>query len=135
MTDRKSAYALKLLDPRWQKKRLLILERDQWKCVVCGNGKATLHVHHWQYEGADPWDTPDEWLSAMCADCHRGETELRRESEIVLIEACKVERWPWRTMAILAKAILRGVITRQEVESFLTREEMNRPKASETDNG
>ena len=45
---RKSYYE-KLLDPRWQKKRLEILNRDEFKCRSCGDDKSTLHVHHGYY--------------------------------------------------------------------------------------
>lgn len=41
-----SAYSEKLKNPRWQKKRLEIFERDGWKCRACQDEKSTLHVHH-----------------------------------------------------------------------------------------
>ena len=46
-------YAEKLKDPRWQKKRLEILERDAWVCQKCFDTKSTLHVHHRIYNGGD----------------------------------------------------------------------------------
>jgi len=65
------SYKDKLLDPRWQKKRLEILERDGWRCRYCGNDKLTLHVHHVLYlKGVDPWDYEDADLHALCEDCH-----------------------------------------------------------------
>lgn len=39
-------YKEKLKDPRWQKKRLEIFDRDGWKCVECGDKDSTLNVHH-----------------------------------------------------------------------------------------
>lgn len=33
---KKEEYAKKLMDPRWQKKRLEIFKRDGWKCQNCG---------------------------------------------------------------------------------------------------
>lgn len=66
-------YAEKLKDPRWQKKRLQILERDKWKCRACGETEKTLHVHHIFYmPGVDPWDVPDGLLITFCKDCHEG---------------------------------------------------------------
>lgn len=56
-------------DPRWQKKRLEIMERDGWKCVACGDGSNTLHVHHVLYSG-QPWETPDSFLQTLCEYCH-----------------------------------------------------------------
>jgi 5-methylcytosine-specific restriction endonuclease McrA len=63
-------YAEKLRDPRWQKKRLKILERDKWTCLACGSTKKTLEVHHAKYAGEDPWDTPDGFLVTLCGACH-----------------------------------------------------------------
>lgn len=64
------SYGDKLKDPRWQKKRLKILERDRWKCVVTGRADLTLHVHHRKYEG-EPWDCPDEFLETICEPIHK----------------------------------------------------------------
>jgi hypothetical protein len=65
----KKSYSELLLDPRWQKKRLQILERDKWTCVFCGNTKDTLHVHHLQYTN-NPWDVNNKNLLTLCKDCH-----------------------------------------------------------------
>ena len=65
-----STYSEKLKDPRWQKKRLLILERDGWSCQSCGDKESTLNVHHLWYEGNDPWDAPEESLLTLCEPCH-----------------------------------------------------------------
>ena len=64
-------YKEKLKDPRWQKKRLQILERDDWKCQVCMNDKDMLIVHHKQYiNGNDCWDYPNHFLITLCNKCH-----------------------------------------------------------------
>jgi hypothetical protein len=64
-------YSEKLKDPRWQKKRLQILERDEWLCRTCGRGDKTLHVHHSEYiSGRDPWEYEDKYLIVLCEDCH-----------------------------------------------------------------
>lgn len=63
-------YAEKLQDPRWQKLRLEILNRDNWSCRYCGDTSVTLHVHHRHYFGNNPWDTPPECLDTLCKDCH-----------------------------------------------------------------
>lgn len=68
---RRSSYAEKLKDPRWQKKRLEVLQRDEWKCVYCGADDKTLHVHHLMYwPGRDPWDYRNEFLQSLCYECH-----------------------------------------------------------------
>ena len=63
-------YKDQLLDPRWQKKRLSILERDNWKCTYCDNDKSTLMVHHLIYEHKFAWEADDENLITLCQKCH-----------------------------------------------------------------
>jgi hypothetical protein len=72
-------YAAKWKDPRWQKKRLLIFERDNFTCQLCRDKGTTLSVHHRYYiKGADPWDYLDDCLVTLCEPCHESETETRR---------------------------------------------------------
>ena len=63
-------YQEKLKDPRWQKKRLEILQRDGFACTYCGDTRSTLHVHHVDYVGENPWDAPEDCLISLCEDCH-----------------------------------------------------------------
>lgn len=66
-----ATYKDKLLDPRWQKKRLEILQRDEFTCQNCGNKEKTLHIHHFRYnKNGDPWDVDDSVLITLCCDCH-----------------------------------------------------------------
>lgn len=62
-------YKQLLRDPRWQKKRLKIFERDHWTCQRCGATTRELQVHHLAYVGA-PWEAPDHCLQTFCAPCH-----------------------------------------------------------------
>jgi len=71
------SYEQKLLDPKWQKKRLLILSRDNFTCQYCGDTETTLHVHHKRYSKDNPWDIENEYLTTLCADCHCAE-EFRK---------------------------------------------------------
>lgn len=63
-------YSEKLQDPRWQKKRLGVLNYAEWRCQLCGDSKKTLHVHHSFYDGRDPWEYPNGSLSCLCSSCH-----------------------------------------------------------------
>jgi len=66
-----SKYSEKLRDPRWQKKRLKVLERDYWTCQECGDKTTTLHVHHRKYiKGRNPWEYDDDVLITLCETCH-----------------------------------------------------------------
>jgi 5-methylcytosine-specific restriction endonuclease McrA len=64
-------YQEKLKDPRWQKKRLKILERDSWCCQICHDGNSSLNIHHLQYQkGLDPWEYEDDKLLTICEAHH-----------------------------------------------------------------
>lgn len=63
-------YAAKLKDPRWQKKRLQIFERDEFTCKLCLDTKTTLHVHHLKYTQDQPFNEPEENLITYCETCH-----------------------------------------------------------------
>lgn len=63
-------YSEKLRDPRWQRKRLEIFNRDNFTCLCCGAKDKTLNVHHKEYHG-NPWDAPSESLETLCEPCHK----------------------------------------------------------------
>lgn len=69
------SYAEKLKDPRWQKKRIKILERDSWACQCCFNTEAELQVHHRVYRGGDPWEIDNKYLVTLCKKCHENESQ------------------------------------------------------------
>ena len=80
----KATYYDQLKDPRWQKKRLEILERDDFTCRHCGSTDKTLHVHHSFYrKGAAPWEYHESTLKALCGECHEW-AEGRRETMLWL---------------------------------------------------
>ncbi len=66
------AYADKLKDPRWQKKRLEVMKRDGFACSCCSDTKSTLAVHHRYYiSGRLPWEYPLWSLRTLCEMCHK----------------------------------------------------------------
>lgn len=78
-------YWKKLRDPRWQKRRLKIMERDAWTCQHCGAQHHTLEVHHLFYiRDTEPWDYPDEVLITLCEFCHEAMTTANRTLLIAL---------------------------------------------------
>lgn len=65
-------YAEDLKHPKWQRKRLEIMQRDGWKCSGCESDDKPLHVHHIRYiSGRKPWEYADGDLSTFCLDCHK----------------------------------------------------------------
>lgn len=80
-------YTEKLQDPRWQKKRLEVFNRDNWTCRCCGDTTTQLEIHHVEYfEGLMPWEYPDDMLKTLCNACHKKEQE-RPKHEQYLIQA------------------------------------------------
>ena len=77
MSGRKNYWEL-LQDPRWQRRRLEILNRAEFSCEECGDSTSTLHVHHRLYrKGMMPWEYADAELMALCETCHASETMTR----------------------------------------------------------
>ena len=64
-------YGEKLTKPKWQKKRLLILERDKFTCQICNDTEETLQVHHKTYiAGRLPWEYENSNFTTLCKTCH-----------------------------------------------------------------
>ena len=102
-------FAKKYKDPRWQKKRLEVFERDEFTCQRCydqGDPPTPLHVHHKFYRkwGTSPWDYPLEALTTLCELCHESETPLRSAAEQRLIEVVMEHLTASQTLE-LAKAL------------------------------
>jgi hypothetical protein len=76
--DTKSNYESLLHSPKWQRKRLEIMQRDEWKCRVCGDTERELHVHHIKYSGKNPWDAKNEDLITLCDECHTQSHALKK---------------------------------------------------------
>ena len=77
-----TTYAEKLKDPRWQKKRLEILERDNWSCRYCGDDTSTLYAHHIIYfSGTEPWDYDCKNIITLCDKCHTFEHEQQANGD------------------------------------------------------
>lgn len=70
------SYKEKLFDKRWLEKRARIIQRDGYRCAICGS-EDRIVVHHKQYhynrrknEKCDPWDYDDKYLITLCESCH-----------------------------------------------------------------
>lgn len=70
-------YPEQLKSPRWQKKRLEILDRDGFTCQHCGDTKTELHIHHLKYSKY-PWEVENDKLQTLCKHCHKGIEILKR---------------------------------------------------------
>jgi hypothetical protein len=78
----KQTYSEKLRDPRWQKLRLEILNRDNFTCQECLDKATTLHVHHKTYtKGKDPWEYENYNLITLCEVCHEIEEKIKLQKK------------------------------------------------------
>lgn len=70
------SYGEQLKHPNWQRRRLEILQRDNFCCQSCYDNETTLHVHHKRYvKGRMAWEYTDRELVTLCEQCHSLEHE------------------------------------------------------------
>jgi 5-methylcytosine-specific restriction endonuclease McrA len=60
-----------LKSDEWQRKRYVVLKRDNWRCVYCG--RRATQVHHKKYARVNIGKEPIEWLVSVCRDCHEAQ--------------------------------------------------------------
>jgi hypothetical protein len=116
-------YNERLKDPKWQIKRLKIIERDGEKCRTCGK-ESDLQVHHTIYEnGKMPWEYEDRFLVTLCDECHN-ETEIRI-TEIKWILSFMQQDRPWcmEGAKVLLHRQIEDEVLREECRTKL--EELN----------
>jgi len=119
----KKSYAEKLRDPKWQKKRLEVFERDGWRCQSCGDDKTTICVHHTCYhKDKDPWDYPERLLITLCENCHKTEHDFKEGSFDDIkysIQEAQQNGYLLSDVEWLINTIMEGFHTRKEFSSFL----------------
>lgn len=65
------SYSDKLKSPKWQKKRLEILNLRGFKCELCGDEENQIQVHHRFYlKGREPWQYDNDVFQVLCENCH-----------------------------------------------------------------
>jgi hypothetical protein len=86
-------YSEKLRDPRWQRKRLEIMKRDDFACMNCKSKDKTLVVHHRVYiNGREPWEYENHSLETLCEECHN---RIHSQHEI--------NKWAYALTGLLCK--------------------------------
>lgn len=85
-------YSEQLKNPLWQKKRLEIMQNDNFTCQICGDKESTLNVHHLHYEkGKLIHEYDDKCLITLCEQCHKNEHEWQNETLKTFL-SCLMER-------------------------------------------
>lgn len=57
-----------LKSDEWKRKRYVVLRRDKWRCVYCGD--LATQVHHKRYAKYNIGKEPIDWLVSVCKPCH-----------------------------------------------------------------
>jgi len=66
-----------LKHPKWQKKRLEVLELNRFRCENCGNAEDQLNIHHGYYDNSlKLWEYDNDTLYCYCETCHKEAHEL-----------------------------------------------------------
>lgn len=103
------SYSDKLQDPRWQKKRLEIMQRDDFTCQLCQDKKTTLNIHHKEYlPNREPWEYEDDSLITYCKYCHKVIEAYKEDAKIQPIIAKKY-RTPDQKLVIVHTALLNSL--------------------------
>lgn len=67
-------YKEQIKSPRWQKRRLEIMQNDNFTCQLCGDTDSMLNVHHLSYhKDRNIWEYEDWELITLCENCHKEE--------------------------------------------------------------
>ena len=66
----KEQYAKMLRDGRWRETRERVNNYAKGRCEACGERTLSPQVHHVEYHGYHPSDTPDDFLLSLCPECH-----------------------------------------------------------------
>lgn len=84
-------YPEQLKNPFWQKKRLEILQRDNFTCLLCSDTFTELHIHHKEYlNGKKAWEYPNNNFQTLCKHCHEN-TEVFKIIPLTPLISSKVE--------------------------------------------
>lgn len=94
-----------LKDPRWQRKRLEIYQRDKFTCQLCQDIRTTLCVHHEAYNG-NPWDVPNDCLKTLCAHCHDIVHKLDKFEIIQVEKRISINKKCWEVVAYTLTGII-----------------------------
>lgn len=78
----KLTYSEQLKHPKWQQRRLEVMEKAGFECSNCGSNEDTLHVHHRRYiKGRMAWEYCNDELACLCESCHSEEHSARNDLE------------------------------------------------------
>ena len=111
----------------WSSRREAILNRDSYKCQICGAKDTRLEVHHITYRSQGGTDDENN-LITLCEDCH----SAIHKGELILIKKPKKLKLKHAThMSIIRSQLLKVYPDAIETFGFVTktnRENLDLPK-------
>ena len=107
-------YAEKLKDPRWQNKRLEVLNRDNFTCRMCADKKTQLDIHHFEY-GINPWSVKNSSLITLCKHCHAFAEFIKDDDRVTKFDLKK-----YRAMKIKSEIVDGDIIHIVDTISYVT---------------
>jgi hypothetical protein len=111
-------YHEQIKHPLWQKKRLEVLEANNFTCQECGGTETTLNVHHPFYKrGAMIWDYEINELKCLCEPCHKEEHELDEK----LKQSCVLltKRDKWKTLGYVESKVMQMELDENNIDGKL----------------
>lgn len=67
-------YKEQIKSPKWQKRRLEVMQKDNFTCQLCGDTESMLNVHHLFYHrDRNIWEYEEWELITLCENCHKEE--------------------------------------------------------------
>jgi 5-methylcytosine-specific restriction endonuclease McrA len=103
-------------NPRWQRRRLSIFQRDDFTCRFCGDKDSELHVHHLAY-GKTVWGVSDDDLITLCRGCHAAIESVLKETR---------RRLTWDVFLAALEALIQLDKTGRGPEAFLVLNELRK---------
>ena len=86
-------YAQQLRHPKWEQRRLQVIEKAGSRCECCGNfgindgetSEVRFEIHHGYYTpGLMAWEYPDDVLYCLCPECHKDVQESMERAQYEL---------------------------------------------------
>jgi len=112
------SYSENYKNPKWQKKRLEVLNRDEFTCQSCHSTEKTLNIHHCvpYRKGAMPYDYKNDELVTFCEDCHKEISEKIRYCMAIIMDRC----WCTSSADEISKVIgtLNGIMPNELVQLY-----------------
>jgi hypothetical protein len=119
-------YEQKLRDPRWQRRRLEIFQRDKWTCQLCSRTDLELHVHHLHRTTENPWDEPDLHLLTVCKLCHEQQPSNPHGGFSPPKREYKTDAEWWQENSCEYDTRTQQELSMENVQGYTVREAMNK---------